>query len=125
MLPSQEEAKILVASEDDPTRQLLETKISKDDGYQKQQGRARVNQPCGPWLIGSRHTHRLDRAEWHRHGSQFPGARGLRQYMVHTRALQIGEHTLTLGRDFVNDVQSRLQALAQGMHLLRDIEDVC
>jgi protein phosphatase-4 regulatory subunit 3 len=34
----QEEAKILVASEDDPARQLLETKISKDDGYQKQQG---------------------------------------------------------------------------------------
>jgi protein phosphatase-4 regulatory subunit 3 len=43
----QEEAKILVASEDDPNRQLLETRISKDDGYQKQQGtpiwlRARV-----------------------------------------------------------------------------------
>ncbi|KAF2106930.1 component of IIS longevity pathway SMK-1-domain-containing protein [Lophiotrema nucula] len=34
---NQEEARILVASEDDPTRQLLETKISKDDGYQKQQ----------------------------------------------------------------------------------------
>ncbi|KAF1972828.1 DUF625-domain-containing protein [Bimuria novae-zelandiae CBS 107.79] len=32
-----DEAKILVASEDDPSRQLLETKISKDDGYQKQQ----------------------------------------------------------------------------------------
>jgi protein phosphatase-4 regulatory subunit 3 len=32
-----EEAKILVASEDDPQRQLLETRISKDDGYQKQQ----------------------------------------------------------------------------------------
>ena len=35
----QEEAKILVASEDDPNRQLLETRISKDDGYQKQQGK--------------------------------------------------------------------------------------
>ncbi|ORY10744.1 component of IIS longevity pathway SMK-1-domain-containing protein [Clohesyomyces aquaticus] len=34
---SQDDCKILVASEDDPTRQLLETKISKDDGYQKQQ----------------------------------------------------------------------------------------
>ncbi|KAJ4298173.1 Platinum sensitivity protein [Kalmusia sp. IMI 367209] len=32
-----DEAKILVASEDDPSRQLLETRISKDDGYQKQQ----------------------------------------------------------------------------------------
>ncbi|CAI6334395.1 unnamed protein product [Periconia digitata] len=36
-LIANEEAKILVASEDDPNRQLLETKISKDDGYQKQQ----------------------------------------------------------------------------------------
>jgi hypothetical protein len=34
----QEEAKIVVVSEDDQTRQLLETRISKDDGYQKQQG---------------------------------------------------------------------------------------
>ncbi|KAF2804018.1 DUF625-domain-containing protein [Mytilinidion resinicola] len=32
-----DEARILVASEDDANRQLLETKISKDDGYQKQQ----------------------------------------------------------------------------------------
>jgi protein phosphatase-4 regulatory subunit 3 len=38
----QEEAKILVASEDDPNRQLLETRISKDDGYQKQQGRPAI-----------------------------------------------------------------------------------
>ncbi|KAF1925684.1 DUF625-domain-containing protein [Didymella exigua CBS 183.55] len=34
---NQEEAKIVVLSEDDQTRQLLETRISKDDGYQKQQ----------------------------------------------------------------------------------------
>jgi hypothetical protein len=38
MRPQQEEAKIVVVSEDDQTRQLLETRISKDDGYQKQQG---------------------------------------------------------------------------------------
>jgi protein phosphatase-4 regulatory subunit 3 len=37
-LQQEAEAKIIVASEDDPNRQLLETKISKDDGYQKQQG---------------------------------------------------------------------------------------
>ncbi|KAF2201789.1 DUF625-domain-containing protein [Delitschia confertaspora ATCC 74209] len=37
VIVNNEEAKILVASEEDPTRQLLETKISKDDGYQKQQ----------------------------------------------------------------------------------------
>jgi hypothetical protein len=34
----QEEARIVVLSEDDQSRQLLETRISKDDGYQKQQG---------------------------------------------------------------------------------------
>jgi len=34
---SPEEARILVQSEDDPNRTLLETRISKDDGYQKQQ----------------------------------------------------------------------------------------
>ena len=34
----QEEARIHVQSEDDPDRTLLETKITKDDGYQKQQG---------------------------------------------------------------------------------------
>ena len=33
-----EEAKIFVESEDEPERLLLETKIGKDDGYQKQQG---------------------------------------------------------------------------------------
>jgi len=37
------EGRIFVQSEDDPQRMLLETKISRDDGYQKQQGTAR---PC-------------------------------------------------------------------------------
>lgn len=32
-----EESKLFVESEDQPERLLLETKISKDDGYQKQQ----------------------------------------------------------------------------------------
>jgi hypothetical protein len=35
----QDEARIYVESEDEPKRTLLETKIQKDDGYQKQQGR--------------------------------------------------------------------------------------
>lgn len=34
----QEEPRIFVESEDQPNRVLLETKITKDDGYQKQQG---------------------------------------------------------------------------------------
>lgn len=33
----QDEPKIYVESEDNPDRMLLETKIAKDDGYQKQQ----------------------------------------------------------------------------------------
>ncbi|KAJ5148644.1 hypothetical protein N7448_000222 [Penicillium atrosanguineum] len=33
-----EEPRIFVESEDQPQRVLLETKITKDDGYQKQQG---------------------------------------------------------------------------------------
>ena len=36
----QDESKIYVESEDSPERLLLETKITKDDGYQKQQGEA-------------------------------------------------------------------------------------
>jgi organic hydroperoxide reductase OsmC/OhrA len=35
---SQDEPRIFVESEDKPVRVLLETKISKDGGYQKQQG---------------------------------------------------------------------------------------
>lgn len=38
----QEESKIYVESEDLPERLLLETKITKDDGYQKQQGNEAV-----------------------------------------------------------------------------------
>ncbi|KAF2277944.1 DUF625-domain-containing protein [Westerdykella ornata] len=37
IIVNQDEARIIVNSEDEPTRQLLETTISKDDGYQKQQ----------------------------------------------------------------------------------------
>jgi protein phosphatase 4 regulatory subunit 3 len=36
-MSSQEEPKIFVESEEEPERMLLETKIAKDDGYQKQQ----------------------------------------------------------------------------------------
>ena len=35
--PENPDARILVVSEDDPNRTLLETRITKDDGYQKQQ----------------------------------------------------------------------------------------
>lgn len=35
----QDESRIYVESEDQPERMLLETRIGKDDGYQKQQGK--------------------------------------------------------------------------------------
>jgi protein phosphatase-4 regulatory subunit 3 len=35
---AQEESRIQVQSEEDPGRMLLETKVTRDDGYQKQQG---------------------------------------------------------------------------------------
>lgn len=56
----------------------------------------------------------MDGAEWHRHGPQLPGARGLRQYMVSKGIFLGGGPLLICDRDFVNEVQSRLQALAQG-----------
>jgi hypothetical protein len=57
----------------------------------------------------------MDGAEWHRHGPQLPGAGGLREYMVRNNAQLKTTNTLTQDRDFVNEVQSRLQALAHGM----------
>ncbi|KAF2191488.1 DUF625-domain-containing protein [Zopfia rhizophila CBS 207.26] len=87
---NQEEAKILVASEDDPTRQLLETRISKDDGYQKQQDTLIV------WT--------------EQNGTDM--------------ALSFQEPEGCAGIwDFVNEVQSRLQALAQDDGLSDDIGD--
>lgn len=47
----QEEPRIYVESEDQPNRVLLETRISKDDGYQKQQGFC-------PTTAGSSHRRR-------------------------------------------------------------------
>ncbi|KAF2002397.1 DUF625-domain-containing protein [Amniculicola lignicola CBS 123094] len=85
---NQEEAKILVSSEDDPSRQLLETKIGKDDGYQKQQDT----------LIVWTETNGTD------------------------MALSFQEPEGCAGIwDFVNEVQSRLQALAPDDGLSDDV----
>ena len=46
---AQDEPRIFVESEDQPDRMLLETKISKEDGYQKQQGL--VLQSLGQYLL--------------------------------------------------------------------------
>jgi protein phosphatase-4 regulatory subunit 3 len=42
---SQDEARIHVQSEDEPERTLLQTKITRDDGYQKQQGMNTADRP--------------------------------------------------------------------------------
>lgn len=42
----QEEPRVLVHSEDDPERMLLETRICKEDGFQKQQGTYSKNEHC-------------------------------------------------------------------------------
>ncbi|KAF2734759.1 DUF625-domain-containing protein [Polyplosphaeria fusca] len=87
---NQEEARIVVASEDDPGRQLLETKISKDDGYQKQQDTLIV------WT--------------EQNGTDM--------------ALSFQEPEGCAGIwEFVNEVQGRLQALAQDDGLSDDIGD--
>lgn len=40
MRREQDEPRIYVESEEEPERSLLETRVSRDDGYQKQQGDA-------------------------------------------------------------------------------------
>ncbi|KAH7065858.1 component of IIS longevity pathway SMK-1-domain-containing protein [Paraphoma chrysanthemicola] len=88
---SAEEAKIVVLSEDDQTRQLLETRISKDDGYQKQQDT----------LIVWTEQNGTDMA----------------------LSFQEPEGCASIW-DFVNEVQSRLQALAQDEGLSDDMDHV-
>jgi hypothetical protein len=92
--PQAEEAKIVVLSEDDQTRQLLETRISKDDGYQKQQGTARDFEDLEQQLIQDRHVDSMDGAKWHGYGPQLPGARGLRQHLVRTQARDPSDNAL-------------------------------
>ncbi|KAJ4369537.1 Platinum sensitivity protein [Didymella sp. IMI 355093] len=86
---NQEEAKIVVLSEDDQTRQLLETRISKDDGYQKQQDT----------LIVWTEQNGTDMA----------------------LSFQEPEGCANIW-DFVNEIQSRLQQLAQDDGLSEDID---
>ncbi|KAF1357226.1 DUF625-domain-containing protein [Lizonia empirigonia] len=88
---NQEEAKIVVLSEDDQTRQLLETRISKDDGYQKQQDT----------LIVWTEQNGTDMA----------------------LSFQEPEGCANIW-DFVNEVQSRLQQLAQDDGLSDDIDHI-
>lgn len=59
---------MIVESEDQPERLLLETKIIKDDGFQKQQGTShgsRVLYDLSPFVLTTphRYPHSLD-GEW-------------------------------------------------------------
>ncbi|TKA79362.1 hypothetical protein B0A49_01009 [Cryomyces minteri] len=82
---NQEEARIYVQSEDEPQRTLLQTKISKDDGYQKQQDT----------LIVWTEQNGVDMA------LSFQEAEGLAKI----------EKLTLVHRDFVSEVQQRLTAL--------------
>ena len=63
LIEGQDEPRILVQSEDEPDRLLLETRIGKDDGYQKQQGMMDYVL-CAAKVLNSigRYTYCLDRA---------------------------------------------------------------
>lgn len=87
LLSYQEEPRIFVESEDQPNRVLLETKITKDDGYQKQQGLCPAsdfwsNKRLLMTVLRDRNLDRLDRTEWHGYGAEFPGGRRLRGDLV-------------------------------------------
>lgn len=61
-----EEPRIFVESEDQPERMLLETRIVKDDGYQKQQGQHKeLSARRQPLLTHCRYSNCLDREQWH------------------------------------------------------------
>ncbi|EEQ29539.1 DUF625 domain-containing protein [Microsporum canis CBS 113480] len=74
----QDEPKILVESEDQPDRMLLETRISREDGYQKQQGR---------------NFDSMDGTERHGYGAQLSGSRGV-DFVRHVQ-----QHLAPLGPD--------------------------
>jgi len=80
-----DEARIFVQSEDDNQRMLLETRISRDDGYQRQQGT--LTQPTKPFrhqLMQAlrRHIDSMDRTKRHRYGLELPRGRRMRPDMV-------------------------------------------
>src|SRR5205809_358249 len=58
----QEEARILVQSEDEPERTLLETKISKENGYHPQQGQTDIQMKINyeTLTLANRYPYRLD-----------------------------------------------------------------
>ncbi|CAI7613408.1 unnamed protein product [Penicillium pancosmium] len=80
--------RIFVESEDEPNRVLLETKILKDDGYQKQQGfcptaSAQLVSPTMKYVLTDlyhaiRDLDCLDGAERYGYGAEFPRGRRMR-----------------------------------------------
>jgi protein phosphatase-4 regulatory subunit 3 len=80
----QDEPRIYVESEDQPERMLLETKIVKDDGYQKQQGQTPDTRVLSDnqFDICCRHVNSMDGDKWHRHGIELPRSRWLRGHLV-------------------------------------------
>ncbi|KAJ5388602.1 hypothetical protein N7509_011143 [Penicillium cosmopolitanum] len=89
--------RIFVESEDEPNRVLLETKILKDDGYQKQQGfcptaSAQLVSPTMKYVLTDlyhaiRDLDCMDGAERHGYGAELPRGRRMRGDLVRRFAL--------------------------------------
>jgi hypothetical protein len=118
LLFEQDEPRIYVESEDQPERMLLETKIVKDDGYQKQQGQTPDTRVISDNHLTSvcRHLNSMDGDKWHRHGIELPRSRWLRGHLVRTTTLSSLCVKSLIGskRDFVSHVQQQLMALGPG-----------
>ena len=105
---------------------LLETRINKDDGYQKQQGTVPSS---GPYLLRQwltdvsdcdyiRNINRMDGTQWDGYGTEFSGSRGLHGHLViKTLADTVRGIAVVLTstpRDFVNSVQQHMNLTTAG-----------
>jgi hypothetical protein len=63
---------------------LLETKIVKDDGYQKQQGQILDTRNVSDNILKlcCRHLDSMDGDQWHGYGPELSGSRWLRSHLV-------------------------------------------
>lgn len=105
---------------------LLETRINKDDGYQKQQGTVSSSglYLLGKWLTDAsdcdsiRNINRMDGTQWDGYGTEFSGSRGLHGHLVKTLANTvrggIAVVLTSMSRDFVNSVQQHMNLTTAG-----------
>ena len=114
----QDEPKIVVLSEEQPDRKLLETIIQKD-GYQKQQGQSALGWgKCADRMcvvdVLYRYADSMDGAQRTRNGVELSGSRRLRRNLVSEceESRWRKWKLMRIYRDFVAQTQQQLQALA-------------